>query len=137
MSPQPRRDTTAGRVYNDLRNLARRRGRPTDELFQLYLLERFLYRLAQSPLQANLVLKGGALLAAYNLRRATQDVDVQAQGLLSDAEAVTDTIRTVCHVHVDDGLAFDVASLVAQPIREGHSMRDCASGCHRRWARHD
>lgn len=39
MSPQPRRDTTAGRVHNDLRNLARREGRATDELFQLYLLD--------------------------------------------------------------------------------------------------
>lgn len=62
MSPQPRRDTTAGRVYNDLRNLARRQGQPTDELFQLYLLERFLFRLAHSQQSGHLVLDGGTLL---------------------------------------------------------------------------
>lgn len=30
--PNPTRDTTAGRVYNDLRNLARRSARSTDEV---------------------------------------------------------------------------------------------------------
>jgi hypothetical protein len=58
VSPQPQRDTTAGRTYNDLRNLARRQGQPTDELFQLYLLERFLFRRAHSPLDRLFVLKG-------------------------------------------------------------------------------
>ncbi len=75
MSPQPQRDTTAGRIYNDLRNLARRQGQPTDELFQLYLLERFLFRLAHSPLDRLFVLKGGTLLAAYQLRRPTEAYD--------------------------------------------------------------
>jgi hypothetical protein len=46
----PTRDTTAGRVYNDLRNLARRNSRSTDEVMVEYALERFLYRLASSPL---------------------------------------------------------------------------------------
>ena len=59
MSRQPSRDTTAGQVYNDLRKLARLQGRATDELFQHYLLERFLVRLAQSPAANELVLKGG------------------------------------------------------------------------------
>jgi hypothetical protein len=46
----PARDTTARRVYNDLRNLARRTSRSTDEIMVEYVLERFLYRLAASPL---------------------------------------------------------------------------------------
>lgn len=49
----PTRDTTAGRVYNDLRNLARRNGRSTDEVMVEYVLERFLYRLAASPSAAS------------------------------------------------------------------------------------
>ena len=44
--PGPARDTTAGRIYNDLRNLARRTGAPTDQVMLEYLLERFLYRLS-------------------------------------------------------------------------------------------
>lgn len=121
MSPQPPRDSTAGRVYNDLRNLARDHRRPTDELFQLYLLERFLYRLAHSPLRHQLVLKGGMLLAAYQLRRPTQDVDVQAQGLANNVREVAELIRQVCAIETDDGLTFYVDDLAAEAIREGAS----------------
>lgn len=71
------RDTTAGRVYNDLRNLARRSGRSTDELMVEYVLERFLYRLAVSPLGGRFfVLKGGLLLAQFGARRMTRDIDI-------------------------------------------------------------
>jgi hypothetical protein len=48
--PNPARDTAAGRVYNDLRNLARRTGAPTDQVMLEYLLERFLYRVSIHPL---------------------------------------------------------------------------------------
>lgn len=119
MSPQPRRDTTAGRIYNDLRNLARRQGQPTDELFQLYLLERFLFRLAHSPMDDQLVLKGGTLLAAYQLRRPTQDIDVQALRLAGDVETIQQLVRRVCTVEVDDGVTFQLDQLDVRTIREG------------------
>ncbi|MFJ9708128.1 hypothetical protein [Streptomyces sp. NPDC101234] len=44
------RGTTAGRVHNDLRNLARRNSRSTGEVMVEYVLERFLYCPASSPL---------------------------------------------------------------------------------------
>nr|WSZ98617.1 nucleotidyl transferase AbiEii/AbiGii toxin family protein [Streptomyces sp. NBC_00857] len=73
----PTRDTTAGRVYNDLRNLARRNSRSTDEVMVEYILERFLYRLASSSLgREHFVLKGGLLLAQFGARRMTRDVDI-------------------------------------------------------------
>lgn len=69
----PTRDTTAGRVYHDLRNLARRTNRSTDEIMVEYVLERFLYRLAASPLgREHFVLKGGLLLAQFGARRMTR-----------------------------------------------------------------
>jgi len=58
--PNPARDTTAGRIYNDLRNLARRTGAPTGQVMLEYLLERFLYRVSVHPLgRQHFVLKGG------------------------------------------------------------------------------
>ena len=119
MSPQPRRDTTAGRVYNDLRNLARRQGQPTDELFQLYLLKRFLFRLAQSPQNGRLVLKGGTLLAAYQLRRPTQDIDVQAQQLPGGVVTIQRMVEQVCTVDVEDGVTFQLDQIAVRTIREG------------------
>src|SRR5206468_1779538 len=49
VSERPNRDTPAGCAYLDLQNLARKQGRPTDELHQLYALEVFLTRLIASP----------------------------------------------------------------------------------------
>jgi hypothetical protein len=69
--PNPTRDTTAGRIYNDLRNLARRTGSPADQI--MLLLERFLYRLSVNPLGGqHFVLKGGLLLAQFGARRMTR-----------------------------------------------------------------
>lgn len=56
---QPSRGSTAGRTYLELRALARRDARATDELLTLYVLERFLYRLSRSVHRNRLVLKGG------------------------------------------------------------------------------
>jgi hypothetical protein len=45
----PSRATIAGQAYLDLRTKARQDRRPVDELIQLYVLEGFLARLAQTP----------------------------------------------------------------------------------------
>lgn len=81
---RPARDTTAGRVYLDLRSKARAEARGTDELLVLYVLERFLYRLSISEFRDQFVLKGGMLLAAFDERRPTRDVDLL--GLAISAE---------------------------------------------------
>jgi hypothetical protein len=73
----PTRASVAGRAYLDLQNLGRREKRSTEELLALYALEGFLARLAASKRAGDLVLKGGALLAAYDARRPTRDVDLR------------------------------------------------------------
>jgi hypothetical protein len=78
---RPTRATPDGRAYLDLQNKARREKRPTDELLALYALEGFLGRLAASRHSENLVLKGGVLLAAFDARRTTRDVVLQASAV--------------------------------------------------------
>ena len=86
-SRRPTRATVAGRAYLDLQSLARRQQRHTDELHQLYALEGFLARLTRSPQADRLVLKGGVLLAAYDARRPTRDVDIQARAITGDSSS--------------------------------------------------
>lgn len=86
------RGTTSGNAYLDLQNEARRSGRPTQELLQLYVLEGFLSRLAVSDLRDSFVLKGGMLLAAFDLRRPTKDVDLA--GINSDGGGARRIRRT-------------------------------------------
>ena len=52
----------AASIHQRLLNLARSTGRPFNELFQYYAIERYLYRLAQSPYRDRLVLKGALML---------------------------------------------------------------------------
>lgn len=63
--------TTPQEVYRALQRRARREGRGTQELFEFYLLERFLYRLSVSPYRDRFVLKGGLLLTVLGVRRPT------------------------------------------------------------------
>ena len=85
---RPTRATLAGKRFLELRAKAKRERRPTDELLQLYALEGFLERLANSPHASRWVLKGGVLLAAYNVRRPTRDIDLQGRRISGAASAV-------------------------------------------------
>lgn len=113
------RDTTAGRVFNDLRNLAHRTGRGTDELMLTYALERFLFRLSATPgLSEQFVLKGGLLLAQFGARRPTRDIDLLGRSFPNDEAAVIDQIATIAALVVDDGIVFDADTVKARAIRE-------------------
>ncbi|MFF0570481.1 nucleotidyl transferase AbiEii/AbiGii toxin family protein [Streptomyces sp. NPDC004041] len=115
----PTRDTTAGRVYNDLRNLARRTSRSTDEVMVEYLLERFLYRLAQSPLgREHFVLKGGLLLAQFGARRMTRDIDILGRSFPGTETEIIHRIAAIAATESDDGVVFDPTALKTVPIRE-------------------
>lgn len=115
---KPSRDSTAGRIYLDLQARARRDDRPTDELITLYVLERFLYRVSQSAYRDQLVLKGGMLLAAFDERRPTRDVDLLAQAISNDAEAVAAVVREILAIEADDGVTYEPQDLTAREIRE-------------------
>jgi predicted nucleotidyltransferase component of viral defense system len=112
------KETTAGRKYLELQREARRTGRPTDELIQLYALECFLDRLAHSEYVQNFVLKGGVLLAALNARRPTRDIDFAARAIDNDTDAVLRVVREIAVISLDDGIEFDGANANAETIRE-------------------
>lgn len=116
---RPTRDSAAGRAYLDLQARARREGRPTEELFVLYVLERFLFRLSVSGHRQRVVLKGGMLLAALDERRPTRDVDLLAQATHNDVDSVASLVRDILQVDVhDDGVTYDTDNLTAEVIRD-------------------
>ncbi|HEX4702217.1 MAG TPA: nucleotidyl transferase AbiEii/AbiGii toxin family protein [Pseudonocardiaceae bacterium] len=117
MSPNPNRATSAGRVFNDLRNMARNDGRSTDELLVLYVLERFLYRVSQSKYCDRLVLKGGLLLAVLAVRRTTRDADLLAVRLDMDAQEVVHMVGEIASIEIDDGVIFDSHAARTETIR--------------------
>ncbi len=114
----PSRATRAGRAYLDLRKLARESQRPVDELLQLYVLEAFLDRLASSPFAEQLVLKGGVLLAAFEERRATRDIDLQGQAVDGDVDSVCAMACEIASIAIDDGVVFETEMVSAEQIRD-------------------
>jgi hypothetical protein len=69
-----------------------------------------------------LVLKGGVLLAAYDLRRPTADVDLAATALPNDIERIGQLVASIAQVVLSpadfDGLRFDVSNLRTETIRD-------------------
>lgn len=118
-APQrPTRGTIAGSAYLDLQATAKQHGRPVDEYLTLYALEGFLNRLGQSPRREQFVLKGGVLLAAFDQRRPTRDIDFAAIGLDNNVDMILASLREVAAVDVGDGLGIDVGQATAEVTRD-------------------
>ena len=117
MTAEPIRNVAAS-VRQRLLNLARER----DEDFQLVLsdfaIERLLYRLSVSSYSDRFVLKGAMLLQLWweERHRATWDLDLLSRSEGS-VEAISDLFLEICAIPSDDGLEFEPATMVAEPIR--------------------
>lgn len=106
-------------IHQRLLNQAKQEGRPLQELLQYFVIERFLFRLSQSPHATKFYLKGALMLRLWDspLSRPTIDVDLMGQTVLS-SDALEKTIRDVCEQKVpDDGCLFDSSTVRAQAIR--------------------
>jgi predicted nucleotidyltransferase component of viral defense system len=119
VKPRPTHADLAGARYLALQRLARAERRATAELLQRYVLESFLRRIVRSRHDERLVLKGGLLLAAFDLRRATRDVDLLALRIDNDPEAVERLVVEVASVEVEDGVVFLPETIAVETIRDG------------------
>lgn len=107
-------------VKQRLLNLSRERIETFNIILIRYGIERFLYRLTQSPYVDEFILKGAMLFAiwAEKPHRPTQDVDLLGSGDPS-SERLTTVFRDICNTTVEpDGLVFDPATVDVQPIRK-------------------
>lgn len=105
-------------AYLELQKLARAQGRNTQELFELYIHERFLARLAESRFAEQFVLKGGMLLAVLDVRRPTRDADMLARGVASDEGNLRAVIGEIAAISMADGVSFDATEISVVLIRE-------------------
>jgi predicted nucleotidyltransferase component of viral defense system len=109
---------TPQEVYRALQRRARDERRGTQELFEFYVLERFLYRLSVSRYRDRFVLKGGLLLTVLGVRRPTRDADVLALNIRGDEETLLAVVREIAGIPADDGVTFDTSQARAMTIRE-------------------
>ena len=112
------RSSVADSVRDRLLNRKRETGENYEALLIRYALERFLYRLSQSDLRDQFVLKGAYAFLIWqgNLHRPTRDLDLLGYGSPEQLETV---FRQLCRMDdvPEDGVRFDADSVEAQPIR--------------------
>jgi predicted nucleotidyltransferase component of viral defense system len=116
---RPVKDVAAS-VRQKLLNIAKSTHRPYQEVLQYFAIERFLYRLAQSPHADKFILKGALMFTVWGApsSRATKDIDFLAK-TENSIEAVVPLIRSVCRQAVEpDGLVFNAASVGGTLIKE-------------------
>ena len=109
----------AGSNRAKLLALASERGEDFQYLLGRWVVERFLYRLAQSAHKDSFVLKGAMLFLAWNghIHRPTRDLDLLGFGS-SDIPGVTQRIREICSLVQADGIFFDLAGIEGTKIKE-------------------
>jgi len=108
------------RLQSAARSLGAKTGKkpPTEEYLVRHALESFLDRLTRTPHADDFVLKGGILLAAYGARRPTRDADAEALNTSLTIERLTEVVRDVAALEVDDGVVFDIETINIREIRE-------------------
>jgi hypothetical protein len=104
------------RLYNNAQNT----GRPFQEVLQYFVMERFLYRLAQSEYADRFVLKGALMFTAWHAptTRPTMDIDLLTR-MNNSVDAILPVIRSICETAVEpDGVVIDIPSLQGRVIKE-------------------
>lgn len=126
---RPTRATAAGQAYLDLQNRARAEGRATQELLTLYVVERWLARLSMSPYADQFIIKGGMLLAAYDARRPTADLDALVRAVSNDQSAVVKRVIQIAHQApaYDDGVEYRADTVSSRIIRDEALYSVCVS----------
>lgn len=105
-------------VHHRLLNLAKETKRPFNELLQYYTMERFLFRLGNSPFADRFILKGALMLRVWDLSQARPTMDIDLLGRTANTvENLVEIIRQCLSVEVaEDGINFDHNSVQGEPI---------------------
>jgi hypothetical protein len=116
---KPIRDLAVS-IRQRLNKVAKERRRPAAELLQYFAMERFLYRLAQSPHRDHFMLKGAMLFAAWTKipHRATRELDLLGTGK-PELARIAAIFRDIVGSAVEpDDVTFDADTVQAARTKE-------------------
>jgi predicted nucleotidyltransferase component of viral defense system len=111
---------TAASIRARLLAIAQSKGEDYQRVLGRYAVERFLYRLSQSPYRDKFALKGATLFTLWtgHNHRPTKDLDLLGRGSSSDLGGVETTIREICEIQDEDGIVFHRDSVEGARIKE-------------------
>ncbi len=101
---------TPEQIKGRIKSVAKQNNADARTLMRIYMMERFLERLAQSEYRDNFIIKGGILVTAMIgvAHRSTMDIDTSMKNLNLSAEDALRVINRVKDIDLDDGVSFDV-----------------------------
>lgn len=106
-------------VKTRLLNLAKQENIRYQQLVTRYFQERLLFRLSLSEYRSHFVLKGGALLYAFDrfAARPTLDIDFMGDRISNDIENIKTVFCSICNIPYEtDGVHFHADTLTADKI---------------------
>ncbi|HDQ26388.1 MAG TPA: nucleotidyl transferase AbiEii/AbiGii toxin family protein [bacterium] len=110
----------AASVRARLLAIAKKTGKPYDEVLKLFGIERLLYRFSKSRFKRILTLKGALFFLVRDIpdRRTTLDADFQADYDNSTVK-IAGMVKEICSIQAeDDGIKFDSRTINAVKIKE-------------------
>lgn len=101
---------TPEQIKGRIKSVAKQNNADARTLMRIYMMERFLERLAQSEYRDNFIIKGGILITAMIgvAHRSTMDIDTSMKNLNLSAEDALRVVNQVKDIDLDDGVSFDV-----------------------------
>lgn len=101
---------TPEQIKGRIKSVAKRNNADARTLMRIYMMERFLERLAQSEYRDNFIIKGGILVTAMIgvAHRSTMDIDTSMKNLNLSAEDALRVVNQVKDIDLDDGVSFEV-----------------------------
>lgn len=101
---------TPEQIKGRIKSVAKQNNADARTLMRIYMMERFLERLAQSEYRDNFIIKGGILVTAMIgvAHRSTMDIDTSMKNLNLSAEDALRVVKQVKDIDLDDGVSFDV-----------------------------
>ena len=101
---------TPEQIKGRIKSVAKQNNADARTLMRIYMMERFLERLAQSEYRDNFIIKGGILGTAMIgvAHRSTMDIDTSMKNLNLSAEDALRVVNQVKDIDLDDGVSFEV-----------------------------
>lgn len=111
---------TPASVHQRLLDKARASSRPFNELLQYFAIERFIYRLSESPHADRFILKGALMFPAWSGSTSRPTMDIDLLGKIDNRlEAIVSVMKDVCGMDVEaDGMSFNAKTVTAARITE-------------------
>lgn len=101
---------TPEQIKGRIKSVAKQNNADARTLMRIYMMERFLERLAQSEYRDNFIIKGGILVTAMIgvAHRSTMDIDTSMKNLNLSTEDALRVVNQVKDIDLDDGVSFEV-----------------------------